>query len=92
MRIKSKRSSHSNIVRHYITEPMAAGQSTAGKEERLNWKFVMNGNNFKNHIDAAVAARKAGYKFFLYNGTIYFRDEISCHVFDTGLSEKDLTG
>jgi len=58
----------------------------------LSWKFVMNGNKFKNHIDAAVAARKAGYKFFLYNGTVYFRDEISCHVFDTGLSEKDLTG
>lgn len=52
----------------------------------------MNCNIFKNHIDAAVAAGKAGYKFFLHNNTVYFRDEISARVFETGLSVKDLLG
>ena len=58
----------------------------------MSWKFVMNCNIFKNHIDAAVAAGKAGYKFFLHNNTVYFRDEISARVFETGLSVKDLLG
>ncbi len=64
----------------------------AGKEENVSWKFVMNGNVFENHIAASTAAGKAGYKFFLHNDIVYFRDEISLHVFDTGLKEKDLTG
>lgn len=58
----------------------------------VNWKFVFNGKEFKNYIEASIAAGKAKYKFFLYNDTVYFRDEISLHVFDTGLKEKDLIG
>ncbi len=52
----------------------------------------MNGNAFENYIAASEAAGKAGYKFFLYNDTVYFRDEIFLHVLNTGLTEKDLTG
>lgn len=58
----------------------------------MSWKFVMNGNVFKNHIDASIAAGKAGYRFFLHNNIVYFRDEITLHVFDTGLTDKDLLG
>lgn len=66
--------------------------SAAGKEDSMSWKFVMNGNSFEDYIKASAAARRAGYKFFLYNGAVYFRDEIFSRVYDTGLTEKDLTG
>lgn len=52
----------------------------------------MNGNAFKDYAEASHAAGKAGYNFFLYNGTVYFRDKLFLRVFDTGLTEKDLTG
>lgn len=58
----------------------------------MNWKFVFNGNAFKNYIEASIAAGKARYKFFLYDDVVYFRDEIYYHTFDTGLREKDLIG
>lgn len=58
----------------------------------MGWKYVLNGNCFQNHIEASAAAGRAGYKFFLHNDIVYFRDEISLHVFDTGLREKDLIG
>lgn len=56
----------------------------------MSWKFVFNGSSFKNHIDASIAAGKAGYRFFLHVKKIYFRDGISLRVSDTGLTEKDL--
>lgn len=62
------------------------------KRKIMNWKFVFNEKAFKNYIEASIAAGKARYKFFLYNDTVYFRDEISLYVFDTGLKEKDLIG
>lgn len=58
----------------------------------MSWKFVLNGNNFKNHIEASAAAGRCGYKFFLYDNTVYFRDEIYSRAYDTGLTEKDLIG
>lgn len=58
----------------------------------MSWKFVMNGNAFGSHAEASAAAGKAGYRFFLHNGTVYFRDKISARISDTGLTEKDLTG
>ncbi len=58
----------------------------------MSWKFVFNGTAFKNHIDASIAAGKAGYRFFLHNGTVYFRDNITARVSDAGLTEKDLFG
>lgn len=56
----------------------------------MSWKYVLNGQIFKNEIEASVEAGRAGYRFFLYNGVVYFRDEISLHVFDTGLKEENL--
>lgn len=56
----------------------------------MSWKYVLNGQIFKNKIEASIAAGKAGYRFFLYDDEVYFRDEISLRVFDTGLKEENL--
>lgn len=56
----------------------------------MSWKFVMNGNRFNNNVEASAAANKAGYKFFLHNHKVYFLDYLSLHIFDTGITEKDL--
>ncbi len=56
----------------------------------MRWKYVLNGNAFEDCITASSMAGKIGYKFFLHKDIMYFRDEISLHVFDTGLREKDL--
>lgn len=58
----------------------------------MSWKFVFNGNVFKNYREASIAAKKAGYKFLLYNDAVYFLDGIYLHILDTGLREKDLIG
>lgn len=56
----------------------------------MSWKFVFNGQKFENQIEASIAAGKAGYCFFLYEGEVYFRDKIMCRVYETGLQESDL--
>lgn len=56
----------------------------------MRWKFVFNGNNFGNYVEASVAAGHAGYKFFLYGDTVYFRDGIPARILDTGLTAEDL--
>lgn len=56
----------------------------------MSWKFVFNGQKFKNSIEASIAAGRAWYHFFLHNGEVYFRDEIMCRVYETGLKESDL--
>lgn len=56
----------------------------------MRWKYVMDGRRFRSPVDASVAAGKAGYRFFLYDVTVYFRDEVSLRISDTGLTEADL--
>lgn len=58
----------------------------------MSWKFVLNGNlgNFKNPVEVSIAAEREGYKFFLFDGKVYFKDKISLRFFETGLTEKDL--
>lgn len=72
--------------------PVAAGKDCRREGRDMSWKFVMNGNAFGNPVEASAAAGKAGYRFFLYNGAVYFRDKMSARISDTGLTEKDLTG
>ena len=64
----------------------------AGERQNMSWKYVLNGNigNFKNCVEVSTMAGKLGYKFFLYNERVYFRDEISMHYYDTGISVEDL--
>ena len=47
----------------------------------MSWKYVLNGDNgyFKNCVEVSAMAGKLGYKFFLYDGKVYFRDEIFTH-------------
>lgn len=58
----------------------------------MNWKYVLNGSkgDFKNCVEASIIAGRLGYKFFLCDGRVYFRDEISRNYFDTGIVEEDL--
>ena len=58
----------------------------------MSWKYVFDTGNLEpeTHIDASIIAGKAGYQFFLYKGTVYFRDEAGCRTFETRISEKDL--
>lgn len=56
----------------------------------MSWKFVLNGSKFNNEVEASVEARRTGYLFFLHRGIVWFRDEISIRVYDTGLKEEDL--
>lgn len=58
----------------------------------MSWKFVLNGNKFKDYIEASRAAGEAGYRFFLYNDIVYFRDELFLRVYKTGLTKEDLIG
>ena len=58
----------------------------------MSWKYVLNGDNgdFKNCVEVSAMAGKLGYKFFLYDGKVYFRDEIFTHYYNTGITEEDL--
>lgn len=58
----------------------------------MSWKYVLNIRKTIaiNYIDASCIAGNAGYQFFLYDGVVYFRDNISCKVFKTKIQEKDL--
>ena len=58
----------------------------------MSWKYVLNGDNgyFKNCVEVSAMVGKLRYKFFLYNGRVYFRDEIFTHYYNTGITEEDL--
>ena len=58
----------------------------------MSWKYVLNGDNgnFKNCVEVSAMAGNLGYKFFLYDGKVYFRDEIFTHYYNTGITEEDL--
>ena len=58
----------------------------------MSWKYVLNGDkgNFKNCVEVSYMAGKLGYKFFLYRGKVYFRDEISMRYYSTDIFEEDL--
>lgn len=58
----------------------------------MSWKYVLNGDNgnFKNCVEVSAMSGKLGYKFFLYDGKVYFRDEIFTHYYNTRITEEDL--
>lgn len=58
----------------------------------MRWKYVLNGDkgDFKNCTEVSIMAGKLGYKFFLYAGRVYFRDEISMRHYKTDIYEDDL--
>lgn len=58
----------------------------------MSWKYVLNGDkgNFKHCVEVSSMAGKMGYKFFLYHGIVYFRDEVFARYYKTGIVEEDL--
>lgn len=56
----------------------------------MSWKFVFNSNNIcgtKEHV--AKVARECGYKFFTFNGDVFFVDRNRI-VHETDITTKDL--
>lgn len=56
----------------------------------MSWKFVLNASESKNRVEAYRKAEGAGYKFFLFNGLVFFRDEEHRTMYKTGIREDDL--
>jgi len=58
----------------------------------MSWQFVFNSDGFTGGTrieEVAEAAMANFYKFFCFNGLVYFVDP-KCRAFETGITRKDL--